>query len=76
MPDVQPNVIRCPCGGGQSCMVDRRALGDTVVIDDVMDSAGLPRLINCHDQGSALQRKVWKDYMTNFHKNYDSIAIR
>ena len=37
----------CPCGGGQSCLVDRRLLGDFVHEDTVFDSVGLERRENC-----------------------------
>jgi len=32
----------CPCGGGQSCIVDRRWVGDWVHEDNVFINAGLP----------------------------------
>ena len=37
----------CPCGGGQSCIVDRRWLGDFVHEDIVFTNAKLPIRKNC-----------------------------
>ena len=44
--DMSQELI-CPCGGGQSCIVDRRWVGDWVHEDDVFASAGLPIRKNC-----------------------------
>lgn len=41
-----PHLI-CKCGGGQSCIVDRRKVGDWVHEDDVFKSVGLPLRKHC-----------------------------
>jgi hypothetical protein len=41
------NTFRCGCGGGQSCIVDRRRVGDWVHEDDVFRAAGLPLRKHC-----------------------------
>lgn len=40
----------CPCGGGQSCMVSRRSLGDWVPEDNIFKSADLPIRKNCFSE--------------------------
>lgn len=47
----------CPCGGGQSCIVDRRWVGDWVHEDIVFKNAGLPIRKNCLSSFSAVQQK-------------------
>lgn len=67
----------CPCGGGQSCIVDRRNFGDFVIIDDVMKKAGLPLFINCYDSGTPAQKNAWNNYMKAFQQSgYDSVVIK
>ena len=39
--------MACPCGGGQSCIVERRIMGDWVHEDDVLKAANLPVRQNC-----------------------------
>ena len=38
--DLSNTPIRCACGGGQSCIVDRRKARDWVHEDDVFKAAG------------------------------------
>ena len=38
----------CPCGGGQSCIVDRREFNDWVYEDEVFKKVGLPTRKNCY----------------------------
>ena len=40
--NTMPKYLRCPCGGGQSCIIDRRWVGDWVHEDDVFRANGLP----------------------------------
>ena len=40
--------MACPCGGGQSCIVDRRFMKAWVHEDDVLAAAGLPARRHCH----------------------------
>jgi len=48
----------CPCGGGQSCIVDRRWVGDWVHEDDVFTNAGLPLRKNCFANFTTAQKKL------------------
>ena len=48
----------CPCGGGQSCIVDRRWVGDWVHEDDVFTNAGLPLRKNCFVSFTTAQKKL------------------
>jgi hypothetical protein len=48
----------CPCGGGQSCLVSRRSLGDWVHEDILLIAAGLPLRKNCFDKLTKKQTKV------------------
>lgn len=50
----------CPCGGGQSCIVDRRILGDWILEDDVFKKNNIPIRKNCcipytNEQGKSLR---------------------
>lgn len=58
------NVPICPCGGGQSCVVDRRALGDWVYEDDIFKQAGLQLRKNCHDPLTPKHEEVLKQSLT------------
>jgi len=40
----------CPCGGGQSCIVDRRAVNDWVHEDDVFIEHKLPLRKHCNQK--------------------------
>ena len=42
-----PRSMRCPCGGGQSCIVDRRWLSDWVHEDEVFRVLNIPLRVNC-----------------------------
>ena len=44
----QQKILQCPCGGGQSCIVDRRRYNDWVHEDDVLRQNGLSVRTNCH----------------------------
>lgn len=53
-----PTAQLCPCGGGQSCIVDRRWVGDWVHEDDVFTNAGLPLRKNCFTSFTAAHKKL------------------
>ena len=53
-----PNHMRCRCGGGQSCIIDRRWVGDWVHEDDVFRRKGLPLRKSCLQPYSTLQREA------------------
>jgi hypothetical protein len=57
--DMPDNLI-CPCGGGQSCIVDRRWIGDWVHEDEVFINAGIPLRKNCYCNYTTKQLKVLK----------------
>ncbi len=51
------------CYLGQSCIVDRRLVGDWVHEDDVFDKYGLPKRVNCYqpytnEQQQAIQMEM------------------
>ena len=49
----------CPCGGGQSCIVDRRLVGDWVHEDDVFKASALPVRLNCFEPlGDVRERAI------------------
>ena len=52
----------CPCGGGQSCIVDRRWVGDWVHEDNVFINAGLPLRKNCCACFTSAQQKQLGKY--------------
>jgi hypothetical protein len=52
----------CPCGGGQSCIVDRRWVGDWVHEDDVFTNARLPIRKNCFTSFTSAQKKQLGKY--------------
>ena len=57
--------FRCACGGGQSCIVDRRKARDWVHEDDVFKAAGVPLRKHCMQaylprQEAALQKSMGK----------------
>jgi hypothetical protein len=55
----------CPCGGGQSCIVDRRSLNDWVHEDNLFNENKLPLRKNCYQQYTNKQLKI----LNNFHNN-------
>jgi hypothetical protein len=55
--DMPDNLI-CPCGGGQSCLVDRRWLGDWVHEDDIFKNSGIPLRKNCYSNYNEEQKKL------------------
>jgi len=42
-----PKEMLCPCGGGQSCLIDRRWLGDWCHEDDVFKKSNIPLRTSC-----------------------------
>lgn len=58
-----PQQMICPCGGGQSCIVDRRWVGDWVHEDNVLVSKGVPVRTNCFSALSKEQEKAMDDFM-------------
>lgn len=52
----------CPCGGGQSCIVDRRAVNDWVHEDEVFEEHKLPLRKHCNQKYTAKQLKALKTF--------------
>jgi hypothetical protein len=61
--DMPCNMI-CPCGGGQSCIVDRRLVGDFVHEDDVLTSVGLTVRDNCFSIPTKEQKKAMSSWIS------------
>ena len=59
--DEMPNSMRCPCGGGQSCIADRRWLGDVVMEDILFDNNNISRRVNCLTPFTTRQLKIITD---------------
>jgi hypothetical protein len=55
----------CPCGGGQSCIVDRRELNDWVHEDNLFLENKLPLRKNCYQKYSNQQLNVLNKFYTN-----------
>jgi hypothetical protein len=52
----------CPCGGGQSCIVDRRFVGDFVHEDDLFNESKLPLRKNCYTKFTKEQYEKIKHF--------------
>ena len=59
------NECTCPCGGGQSCIVDRRALNDWVHEDDLFTKNKLPLRKHCFQQYTNKQLKDLSNFTAN-----------
>jgi len=55
----------CPCGGGQSCIVDSRELNDWVHEDNLFLENKLPLRKNCYQKYSNHQLNVLNKFYTN-----------
>ena len=62
------NIECCPCGGGQSCIVDRRAVGDWVYEDDIFRKHNLAVRKNCYEALDKRREKVLKKNIPGFCK--------
>ena len=60
----KPKNMRCPCGGGQSCIVDRRWIGDWVHEDNVFLRNSLPLRKNCFAELNLKQHSALHKSMT------------
>ena len=70
-------VQECPCMGGQSCIVLRRAAHDWVHEDDVLREAGLPVRENCFSKPTKEQNNAMKEFQEKMEKEgFDSITKR
>lgn len=66
-----PDEEKCPCGGGQSCIVDRRRVGGYILEDYALQNANLPIRKNCFSEPTEEQDRV----MRIFLDKYDSATI-
>ena len=66
-----PDEEKCPCGGGQSCIVDRRRVGGYILEDYALQNANLPIRKNCFSEPTEEQDIV----MRTFLDKYDSATI-
>jgi len=64
MATVQPD-FECPCGGGQSCIVDRRRFQDWVHEDDVYRAVGVPVREHCLSPLTNVQIDAMQTWMRN-----------
>jgi len=55
------------CLLGQSCIVDRRLVGDWVHEDDIFDKYSLPRRVNCYQPYSKEQNQAIQNEMQGYH---------
>tara|TARA_Y100001936_G_scaffold249534_1_gene300067 strand:- start:2006 stop:2335 length:330 start_codon:yes stop_codon:yes gene_type:complete len=53
-----PDNMKCPCGGGQSCIIDRRWIGDWVHEDNVFNKNNLPLRKSCFQPYTIEQDKA------------------
>jgi hypothetical protein len=58
-------ICMCPCGGGQSCIVDRRELNDWVHEDSLFLENKLPLRKDCFQKYTKKQQKVLDSFMNN-----------
>ena len=70
MPRTPPynttNQIICPCGGGQSCIIDRRRVGDWIHEDDVFRNFNIPLRTSCMQPYTSQQKKALARAMKGF----------
>lgn len=63
--NTMPQSEACICGGGQSCIVDRRWVGDWVHEDQVFTNKSLPLRDNCYQQYNTEQLNALKESLNN-----------
>jgi len=64
----KPQNMKCPCRGGESCIVDRRWVGDWIHEDDVFLRNNLPLRKNCFVQLTCEQiEALHKSMEINYH---------
>lgn len=70
----QKRLICCPCGGGQSCIVDRRSFGAFVYEDYVLNEAKISLRKHCFSEPTEEQNKAMNDWL-NKNNNPNSVVI-
>ena len=61
--NTMPKSMKCKCGGGQSCIIDRRWMGDWVHEDDVFRLNNLPIRKSCIEPYTEEQNKALYNMM-------------
>jgi len=56
-----PPYMKCPCGGGQSCLIDRRWLGEWCHEDNLFKLANVPLRRSCMDPYTVEQEIALKN---------------
>ena len=64
--------MSCPCGGGQSCIVDRRYMKAWVHEDEVLKEAGISLRLHCRAEPSEEQQSAWLAWY-EAHNRPDSV---
>jgi len=59
--------LQCPCGGGMSCIVERRRRGDWVHEDHVFRAAGVQPREHCHSEPTPEQQATMRVWMADEH---------
>ena len=59
--DSMPRHMICSCGGGQSCLIDRRWLGDWCYEDDIFRKKNIPLRRSCIQQYTVEQENALKN---------------
>ena len=68
----RPSYMQCKCGGGQSCLIDRRWLGDWCHEDIVFNKKNIQLLKSCFDSYTKEQEKAILEDL----QGYNSILFR
>lgn len=62
--NLMPQEMRCICGGGQSCIIDRRWIGDWVHEDVIFKSKGIELRTSCSDLYTTKQKEALNENLT------------
>ena len=75
---VKQKEFTCPCKcPGQSCIVERRKVGDFVHIDMLMAEAKVPKLKHCLSKPTKTQQKVLDKFEKKMKdEHFQSIVFR
>lgn len=57
----------CLCGGGQSCIVDRRQVGDIVYEDVIFEKHNIPKRASCFVPFTKEQEEILKYEMNGYN---------
>ena len=65
---MMPDNMICKCGGGQSCIVDRRWVGDFVHEDIVFQKYNLPIRKTCIDEYTEEQKEAMNNELSGYQQ--------